>query len=324
MKSDNEMRFLGDSDDQPTSSSPLSNDGSTSSKLANAKMVRIRFDTKCALTECYLKKPYYQINTISKIDDDNPKNENELPLLEAEKITARFCANPVEFTFTDAQSKKHYSTSRHNGFGIKHCGILCIGESYKEFPDIISNKAGKDIDISTTKCYDSRSFYRTFEYQGRAYYKLGKPYDPEDKKCNCPCPCCTICCPEKDLFVCPCCCFQIKEKKCECVFSLDKLPCCFCCKKEEEPERRTYIDIFNMSDQCVGKYVHYFYQTGCPCPICGFCQTTTEFFEVYFPSDANELLKLSLIGHLLFVLDLGPPIFGTLPGTKENLDSWVE
>ena len=59
MSRDNEMRFLGDSDDQPTSSSPLSNDGSTSSKLANAKMVRIRFDTKCALTECYLKKPYY-------------------------------------------------------------------------------------------------------------------------------------------------------------------------------------------------------------------------------------------------------------------------
>ena len=76
-----------------------------------------------------------------------------------------------------------------------------------------------------------------------------------------------------------------------------------------------------MSDQCVGKYVHYFDQKGCP--LCGCCQDTTLFFEVYFPADANELLKLSLIGQLLFILDEGVPFFGALPGNKDNLSTWI-
>ena len=161
------------------------------------------------------------------------KNENEVPLLEAEKTTSSFCSGPPEYTFFDAQSKQPYSTSRCNGESIKHYRCVCIGLLYEEYPDIISNKAGKTIDISTTKCYDSRSFYRTFEYQGNAYYKLGIPYKETsvETKCVCPCPCCNAClnCQKGDdcEFTCPCCCFKIKNKKCEFF-----LPCWICCKKE--------------------------------------------------------------------------------------------
>ena len=236
MRKDNEMHFIDESNEPniQTSSnyspvpSDIPNDGSTSSKLANAKMVRIRMSTKCAPKDLTWKKPYYQINVISTVDDNNPKNENEVPLLEAEKTTSRFCSGPTEFTFYDALSKQPYSTSRYNGEFIKHNRFICICLLYLEYPDIISNKAGKTIDISTTKCYDSRSFYRTFEYQGNAYYKLGEPYKekpPGETQCNFPCPC--LNCQKGDdcEFICPCCCFKIKNKKCEFF-----LPCWICCK----------------------------------------------------------------------------------------------
>jgi len=341
MRNDNEMHFIDESNEQTIQTSnnyspvpsDVPNDGSTASKLANAKMVRIRVSTKCAPSDLTWKKPYYQINVISTIDNHNPKNENEVPVLEAEKTSSRFCSGPTEFTFYDAQSKQPYSTSRYNGDFIKHNRCICICLLYLEYPDIITNKVGKTIDISTTKCYCSRSFYRTFEYQGKAYYKLGQPYierppvqasasapaeAEEEKECSC---------------FCPCCCFRIKNKECDCM-----LPCCqcCCCKKQEagqvgetgesgpvEIDKRVYVNIFNMSDQCVGKYVYYFDQKGCPCALCGFCQDITLFYEVYFPSDANELLKLSLISQLLFILDENAMFFGILPGDKENLSTWI-
>ena len=184
MRNDNEMHFIDESNEQTIQTSnnyspvpsDVPNDGSTASKLANAKMVRIRVTTKCAPSDLTWKKPYYQINVISTIDNQNPKNENEVPLLEAEKTSSRFCSGPTEFTFYDAQSKQPYSTSRYNGDFIKHNRCICVCLIYLEYPDIVTNKVGKTVDISTTKCYDSRSFYRTFEYQGKAYYKLGRPY----------------------------------------------------------------------------------------------------------------------------------------------------
>ena len=330
MRKDNEMQFIDESNEQniQTSSnySPVPSDAPGDSKLANAKMVRIRMSTKCSVPDVTWKKPYYQINAISTIDDNNPKNENEVPILEAEKTSRRFCSGPTEFTFYDANSKQPYSTSRYNGDIIKHKRCLCIGLLYIEYPDIISNKTGKTIDIGTTKCYDSRSFYRTFEYQGKAYYKLGAPYQErppvEAQAPGCPCCACLNCKKGDDCeFICPCCCFKIKNKKCEFF-----LPCWICCKKEEtsegEKEKRKYVDIFNMSDQCVGKYVNYYDQKGCP--LCGCFQETNSFLEVYFPSDANELLKLSLISQLLFILDEQVNTFWLLPGTKDNLSTWIQ
>ena len=300
MKNDNEMKFIEDSNEQNYSPVPNDppNDGD-SGKLSGVKMVRIRIATKCSLKDLMWAKPYYQINSISKIDDNNHESENEVPLLEAELINSRFSCQPPQFDFVDVQSKQPYSTSKNNDLGVKHKICLCCGLKYEEYPNIHTSKAGNAMDTSVTKCYDSRSFYRTFEYQGVAYYKIGEPY-----KCE---------------FVCPCCCFQIKEKKCGFF-----LPCWLCCKPEEkkEKENRTYVDIFNMSDQCVGKYAFFFNQTGCP--LCGCCQETTAFFEVYFPTNANEMLKLSLIGNLIFIMNFGIPIFGVLPGTKDNLSTWVE
>ena len=127
MRNDNEMHFIDESNEQTIQTSnnyspvpsDVPNDGSTASKLANAKMVRIRMSTKCSVPDVTWKKPYYQINAISTIDDNNPKNENEVPILEAEKTSRRFCSGPTEFTFYDANSKQPYSTSRYNGDIIK-------------------------------------------------------------------------------------------------------------------------------------------------------------------------------------------------------------
>ena len=115
--------------------------------------------------------------------------------------------------------------------------------------------------------------------------------------------CCDNCC---------CCCCVSQDAK------VQNEPCC-CCKKEVPRQKRIYADIFNMSGHSVGKYVEYFNQTGCCC-----CVTKTSFFEVYFPSDANELLKLALIGHLLLLIQFGTDIFATLPGSNDNLALFVE
>ena len=71
-----------------------------------------------------------------------------------------------------------------------------------------------------------------------------------------------------------------------------------------------------MSDQCVGQYVFFFDQPCC-------CSTIESFAEVYFPSDANELLKVALVGHLLYILTIGLNIFYFLPGKKEDLPSFA-
>lgn len=297
MRNQNEMQFV-DTNDQPLQPSanqnysPVPNyspnDGSSSSRFINTRMVRIRYGTKCEMRECRTNKPFYQINTIFAIDDNNPQNENEGPLFEAELAIPKCCPQPPQFNIYEAQSKQAYALCRFDGFPIDHYACCCCGERYAELPNMISNKIGNEIDISTTKCYDTRSFYRTFEYQGKAYYKIGKPYVKEDSCC---------CCKKKE---------DIKDE-----------PCCSCCAKKEIV-KRIYVDIFNMSDQCVGKFVRFFDQTGCCC-----CVKTTEFFEVYFPSDANEMLKISLLGHFLFLNFVLEPFLWILPGKKEDLASFA-
>ena len=290
MYKEHEMRFVDNTNDGQNYS-PVPNYSNDGSKLGSTRMVRIRLDRKCALSECRTDKPYFQINSISAIDDLNPQKENELRFFDAELAIPRCCPQPPQFNFLDAQTKQPYSLCRFDGFPIEHYACLCCGERYTEFPNMISNKIGNEMDTSVTKCYDSRSFYRTFEYQGRPYYKIGHPYVKDDK-CYC---CC--CCPKK---------VEIEKDN----------SCCGCCKKDKV--KRVYVNIFNMSNQVVGQYVFYFDKTGCCC-----CVKTTEFAEVYFPSDANELLKISLIGHLLFLLTVGTDIFFTLPGRKEDFASFA-
>ena len=264
-------------------------DGSISARLMGAKIVRIRLASKCACNKS-CSTPYYQINTVARVDDLNPVNEGEAPLLEAELADPSCCPEPMKFEYIDAQTKQRYCTSQYKDFGQKV--TVCCGDNYYVIPDIIHSKMINPGDACITNCYDSRSFYRTFNYGQGAYYKIGQPYVPSND-CDC---CC--CCKPKTVVV--------------------KNPvCCDCCKVVPL-EKRVYADIFNMSNQSVGKFVKYFNEVGCCC-----CQTTTLFFEVYFPQDANEMLRLGLIGQLIFLIQEGFNIWAFLPGSKDNLGMFI-
>ena len=281
MRKENEMQFVDNTNDDQNYS-PVPNNPSSDGKLANVKMVRIRFDRKCDCNECITDKPYFQINSISAIDDKNRQNENEVRLFDAEIAIPKCCPKPLQFNLYYAQTKEPYSLCRFDGYPIKHCGFCCCKEGYYELPNMITNLLSNVMDTSITKCYDTRSFYRTYEYQGRPYYKIGYPYVKEN-----------------------CCCKKKVEVKNE----------CGCCK---EKVKRVYANIYNMVDQCVGQYVFFYDQSGCCC-----CTKTETFAEVYFPSDANELLKVALVGHLLYILTIGLNIFYFLPGKKEDLPSFA-
>ena len=322
MRKENEMKFV-DSTDDDQNYSPVSSNSSGDGKLANVKLVRIRLDRKCALNECKTDKPYFQINSISTIDDDNPQNENEQRLFDAELAIPRFCPRPPQFNFYDTQTKQPYSLCRFDGYPIKHYGCCCFGESYEEFPNMITNLLSNVMDTSTTKCYDSRSFYRTFEYQGKPYYKIGRPY-VKDERCCCEKYC--ICCQKKPEGegCCQNCCQKPEGEGCcqNCCQNPEGEGCCqefcqICCKKEKI--ERLYVNILNMSDQVVGQYACFFDQTGCCC-----CEKTTEFYEVYFPSDANEILKAALVGHFLFILTIEMNIFTPGSGKQGDFSAFAQ
>ena len=189
-----------------TSPVTVINNGDVFSKLMSTKMVRILLNSKYACVTGY-KKQFYVVNAISRIDDNNPENENELPLFEIEENTSCclcICCEPdgVKFDVFDALTKQIISviqTRQNTGSVQEYCG--CCGENYDVFPPTYNYKCINPSDISIVKRYDSRSFYRTFEYFGRSYYKLGEPYVPHEKTCS--------------------------ESICECYASS---PCCFCCR----------------------------------------------------------------------------------------------
>lgn len=303
MQQDKELNFVDASNYQsfqPTSVpnyTPVPNyspsDGSLSSRLMNARMVRIRVLRKCVCSELTWAKPYFHVNAISKIDDLNPINEHETPLLEAELYVPCCCPEPIKYIIIDTQTRQQFSISQNRDMGKRVTN--CCSDSYFIFPDILNYKISNPNDLSITKCYDTRSFYRTFEYNGNIFYKIGNPYVPKDECCTNICGCCMN--PD---------------------FKLKKGGCCEDCCKNVPLEKRIYVDIFNMADQCVGKYVRYFDQTDCFS-----CTEPNLFFEIYFPSDANEMLKLALIGHLIFIMQFGPDIFGVLPGSKDNLSMFI-
>ena len=77
---------------------------------------------------------------------------------------------------------------------------------------------------------------------------------------------------------------------------------------------RSYIDIFNMSDQLEGKFA-YCNEKNKPC--------AKTFFEIYFPPEANELIRISLISQCIFLFKTSSfqreMFFAYLPGTKPEL-----
>ena len=111
---------------------------------------------------------------------------------------------------------------------------------------------------------------------GQSHYKIGWPYVKKEEKCDDNCGCIIRCFKCKDRFCCCCCCCQEKVTK------------------VEINDKRIYIDIFNMLDQSVGKFA-YLFEKGCCC-----CSSDKLFYEIYFPPDANEMVRLALIGQIIF------------------------
>ena len=112
-----------------------------------------------------------------------------------------------------------------------------------------------------------------------------------------------------------CCCFKPYSAE---LVSNDS--CYYCGKKLTViDDKRTYIDIFNMSDQSVKKFAEDFDQTGCCCYI-----NNTLFYEIYFPPDVNEMVRLALMGQIIFFIKLRiTGCFGILPGNPNNIyDFW--
>ena len=71
-----------------------------------------------------------------------------------------------------------------------------------------------------------------------------------------------------------------------------------------------------MNNESVGKFAYYYdrIRSCCSDP------EINTFYEIYFPPDANELLKLALIGQMIFFIHFKTSMFGILPGSSENLN----
>ena len=74
-----------------------------------------------------------------------------------------------------------------------------------------------------------------------------------------------------------------------------------------------------MFDQKVGKFVYAVKDNSCCC--C--CGTIECFYEIYFPADANLLLRLALIGFMVFYFHSEIILFGALPGTSDDVAQFI-
>jgi len=276
-----------------------------SGRLMNAKIVRIHPGTMCACVKNY-SKLIFSINTISKIDNIEPANENETPLFYVEEdLPCSFCCFgdccstfSIKFNIFDANTKELFSQSSITSLD----SIIdeCCKDNYIVFAPINNTKFSTG-EISTIKRHDSRSLYRTYEISEQSYYKIGNPYVEVE----------TPCCEE-----CSCYCFCSKIPCVKCIMS-----CCICsCQDVKvEDDKRRYINIFNMQDQPVGKFAFLFEKGLC-------CQKDKNFYEIYFPPDANEMLRLALIGQIIFFIKLkniGMEAFASLPGSNDNIEQFM-
>ena len=177
-------------------------DNSLTSRLMNTKIVRIHPGSICACVTGY-RKMIFNITTISKRDDKERANENETPLFYAEEnlICSCLCfcdCRPFQITFElfDPNTKQLFSTCQ-----IKERDTLvdeCCKDPYTILAPIYNYKVNNRNDESMVSRYDTRSVYRTYDYLGQRYYKIGKPY-VEGKEPPC-CDKCLLCC-SKSLFV---------------------------------------------------------------------------------------------------------------------------
>ena len=287
-----------------------------SSRLMTSKIIRINPLSSDCCKGC--NQISLAINVISRIDDENPTNENETPLFRVEENTSccRSCTNCFKFHFyahdSNNESVLYVSEIKDKAKIIYSC-CCCI--SYIELPDILNYKANDSKTQSIINRHDSRAIYRTYEYLGQAYFKIGKPY--EEKENNCCCYYCCWCCFSKDD--------DTQEKNGCCCSKVDDTQANLCCcsKVDDTQEKkgccesyieRSYIHIFNMSDQLEGKFA-YCIEKNKP--------FGKSFFEIYFPPEANELIRISLISQCIFLFKTSSfqreMFFAFLPGTKPEL-----
>ena len=283
------------------------NDGSITSRLMQTKILRLHPGTQY---DCLSgkNKLVFNISTLARRDDLNPVNENETPLLYAEeKVECSCCfscpTSLIKFELFDSNTRGLFSVSEIREEEVRI--NKCCGEAYVIYPNIYNFKAINTNDQSIIQRYDSRSFYRTYDYLGYNYYKIGRPYVQRSMTCAECCaslPCCCCCKPHSPE--------QVSTDSCCC--------CCCCCGKKVTviDDKRSYIDIFNMSDQIVGKFAEYYNESGCCC-----CENNTLFYEIYFPPDANEMVRLTLIGQIIFFVKLGiTGTFEILPGNRNGIE----
>ena len=312
-------------------------------QLMSTKYVRIYPDTAFAcVTGC--SKLVFHINTVIGRDDKERKNEIEKPLFFAEERThcdffCFSCCVPYEFTFEFYDSnnvKELFSISQITKLNTEVSE--CCKNSYIILAPIYNYKIITQNEKSNISRYDTRSFYRTYDYMGQSYYKIGEPYIPPEEEDCCCCCCCfkrskDSCCKcNKECFkscccCCACCCEDSKganTKCCDCKNCKNCCCCCCCCcgsegvnEKEIIIDKRIYIDIFNMQDQMVGKFAK-LYDSGCCC-----CVKGEFFYEVYFPPDANDILRLELIAQILFFVKFKMNLFGVLPGSRAGIEQWI-
>ena len=191
----------------------------------------------------------------------------------------------------------------------------------------MNSKASNMDDISTVSRYDSRSYYRTYDHLGQSHYKIGEPYVKKETPC---CDECSLCCVCSYLpFIGFCIrCFNCDNKnsinsdyKCNCK---DFCYCCCCCCQEKKEideivDKRVYVDIFKMMDQSVGKFAYLFEKGAC-------CQNDKNFYEIYFPPDATEMVRLALIAQIIFFFKFratGNKAFISLPGSRDNIEQFM-
>ena len=68
----------------------------------------------------------------------------------------------------------------------------------------------------------------------------------------------------------------------------------------------------------MGKYVKFLDVTGCSCT-----RKETLFYEIYFPQEANDLIRLAIIGQMIFFIHFNKNYYGILPGSRDNLNKFI-
>ena len=267
-----------------------------------SKIVRIRPSVRqvvSPLLQClFIPQCLFDINTISRIDDEISDNEKETPLFKVEELPLKTCccqdvypsdqfplSLPTRFQyFKEVNDNKQILYLSELKIGPTPKGCCSAGFQYFILPDIINYKSNNLNEQSVIKRHDSRNLYRIYEYLGQSQFKLGNPFVENEPSCLDYCCCCSYYCPFTTF--CSSCYFKSKMQTFEHDFN---------------NERRKYINIFNLDNQAVGKFALY-YEKSC-------CTEKKQFYEVYFPPEANEMTRIALLSQCLFIFKFGSPNF---------------